>query len=210
MSTDGLFNIIAFIVGLGIGLFQLYYAQHQFEVQQREKMDELRKILTEIQQRLAIMEEVTSQRSFDVQDRLIGLVAGDEAVAEFTEETITKVQAVVANELEKAGVEDSIQRTKEIEKKLSDVLEKSASSLVDATNMPATTRLSSRQIQVLELLSKGHGSLRISQELFISRNTARSHIINIYRIFGVNNQSELLAKHGDLIQSIINANQDLD
>src|SRR5688500_7995499 len=99
MSTDGIFNIISFVVGLAIGLFQIYVGQRQFEVQQREKMDELRKILTDTQQRLAIMEVVTSQRSFDVQNKLIGLVAGEAAVAEFTEETLVKVQEVVSNEL---------------------------------------------------------------------------------------------------------------
>lgn len=195
MSMDGIFNIIAFIVGLGIGLFQLYVAQHQFEVQQREKMDEIRKILTEIQQRLAIMEEVNSQRSFDVQNKLISLVAGEQAVADFTEETLLKIQNIVSNELKKAGVEDSVQRTQALEKKIASVLEKSAASLVDSTAQDRGNLFTNREILIIGLLKKGISTEAIANTLGVKRELVvytSSRIANKLGLNGTRNLREFL------------------
>jgi DNA-binding NarL/FixJ family response regulator len=54
--------------------------------------------------------------------------------------------------------------------------------------------LSSRETQVLELLSKGKSYSMIAQELFITKETAKSHIKNIYSKLQVNSKSEAIAK----------------
>ncbi|SMG36247.1 DNA-binding response regulator, NarL/FixJ family, contains REC and HTH domains [Marivirga sericea] len=54
--------------------------------------------------------------------------------------------------------------------------------------------LSKRETEVLELISEGKSYFQISEELFISKDTARSHIRNIYIKLNVNSKSAALAK----------------
>lgn len=52
--------------------------------------------------------------------------------------------------------------------------------------------LSRREAEVLALLAKGRDLPRISKELFISDNTTRSHMRNIYRKLGVHGKQEII------------------
>lgn len=52
--------------------------------------------------------------------------------------------------------------------------------------------LSAREAEVLELLARGRNRAYISQTLFISDNTTRTHMKNIYRKLGVHSQQELI------------------
>lgn len=54
--------------------------------------------------------------------------------------------------------------------------------------------LSPRETEVLELLSKGKSYSMIADELFITKETAKSHIKNIYSKLQVNSKSEAIAK----------------
>ena len=54
--------------------------------------------------------------------------------------------------------------------------------------------LSARETQVLELLAKGKSYSLIAKELFITKETAKSHIKNIYSKLQVNSKSEAIAK----------------
>src|SRR3989304_7181808 len=103
MNIDSIINTISFIVGLAIGLFQLYYSQHQFEIQQREKMDELRKILSDMQQKLSILESVSTQRSFDFQDKLLGMATGEKLISNFTEETSGQISKLFFEKIKELG-----------------------------------------------------------------------------------------------------------
>ncbi len=179
MSLDGIVSIVSFIVGLGIGLLQLYIGQHQFEVQQREKMEELRRLLTDIQQRLAIIEEVNSQRSFDVQNKLLELVAGEEAVLDFTEDTLEKIQEIVSVELKKSGIDNSVHRTKALEEKISVVLENSASSLVSQAAAISHPLLVSREDFIVEQLAKGRTTREIGVILGYSHKTIQKIVDNL-------------------------------
>ena len=53
--------------------------------------------------------------------------------------------------------------------------------------------LSKRETEVFDLMARGYGSAFIAQTLFISDNTARTHVRNIYRKLGVNSRTELLS-----------------
>lgn len=55
-------------------------------------------------------------------------------------------------------------------------------------------RLSPREMEVLKLLGKGFSSKMISSDLFISFDTARSHLKNIYAKLHVNCGKEAIAK----------------
>ena len=52
--------------------------------------------------------------------------------------------------------------------------------------------LTNRERELLDYLSRGYGSSFIAKSLFISDNTARTHIRNIYRKLGVTSREELL------------------
>ena len=54
--------------------------------------------------------------------------------------------------------------------------------------------LSNRETEVLELLAKGKSYSMIADELFVTRETAKSHIKNIYSKLQVNSKSEAIEK----------------
>lgn len=59
--------------------------------------------------------------------------------------------------------------------------------------------LTLREIDVLKLLNKGHANTIISEQLFISPNTLKSHIRNIYSKVDVKNRKDLKDKTTTLI-----------
>lgn len=58
--------------------------------------------------------------------------------------------------------------------------------------------LSDREIEVILLYAQGRNRAFISQELFISENTVRDHIKNVYQKMRIHNKQELI----DIIQGI--------
>src|SRR5699024_10751671 len=54
-----------------------------------------------------------------------------------------------------------------------------ADRLIDRVRTPATA-LSNREIEVLELVSAGMSNKQISQELFLSQATVKSHLVHIF------------------------------
>jgi DNA-binding NarL/FixJ family response regulator len=69
---------------------------------------------------------------------------------------------------------------------------KIAKMVVQSFRKSATSPLSVRESEVLELLAKGKTYTMIAEELFISKETARSHIKNIYYKLEVNCKSDAL------------------
>lgn len=64
-----------------------------------------------------------------------------------------------------------------------------------------TIRLSDREVHVLTLLSIGHSSTKIGEQLFISRETVNSHRKNMRRKLKVSNTASLIRagfEHGIL------------
>ena len=59
-------------------------------------------------------------------------------------------------------------------------------------------KLSPRESEVLTFLVRGRNAKHISEKLFISESTAKTHISNIYRKIGVHSQQELLDALEDL------------
>jgi len=54
-------------------------------------------------------------------------------------------------------------------------------------------QLTSREMDVLELLVQGCSNREISERLFISVHTVKNHITNIFQKIGVNDRSQLIA-----------------
>jgi len=71
---------------------------------------------------------------------------------------------------------------------------KIAKMVVSSFQKNPNSPLSARETEVLELLSQGKSYSMIAQELFVTKETAKSHIKNIYSKLQVNSKSEALAK----------------
>jgi DNA-binding NarL/FixJ family response regulator len=57
---------------------------------------------------------------------------------------------------------------------------------------PARPMLSSRELEVLELLVKGLAIRQIGRRLYISESTAKTHVASIYHKLGVGNRAEVV------------------
>lgn len=53
-------------------------------------------------------------------------------------------------------------------------------------------QMSTRELEIMTLLASGHRVPSISQRLFLSQSTVRTHLSTIFRKFEVRSQSELL------------------
>jgi len=60
------------------------------------------------------------------------------------------------------------------------------------------TGLSKREIEVLQLIAKGHSNQKIANELFISLSTVKTHTSNIYSKLGVKSRVQALKKAREL------------
>jgi len=56
----------------------------------------------------------------------------------------------------------------------------------------STYNISSREREIIDLMLKGRSNKEIEDQLFISINTVRNHIYNIYRKLGIRNRVELV------------------
>ncbi len=66
--------------------------------------------------------------------------------------------------------------------------------LVGTESRPAVhDRLSTREVEIVRLLRRGYTNSRISQELFLSPNTVKTHLSNLYRKLGVANRREAMS-----------------
>ena len=66
--------------------------------------------------------------------------------------------------------------------------------VVESFQKNPNSPLSPRETEVLELLSKGKSYSLIARDLFITKETAKSHIKNIYSKLQVRSKSEAIAK----------------
>ena len=63
---------------------------------------------------------------------------------------------------------------------------------VDAVQQLKEYQLSEREIEVIELIAEGHTSKEISERLFISEHTVKTHRKNIFRKLNIKEVAELI------------------
>ena len=69
---------------------------------------------------------------------------------------------------------------------------KIARMVVHNLHINPNTPFTKRELEVLNLVALGHSSSRISQQLFISRDTTKTHIRNIYSKLDVNRKADAI------------------
>ena len=69
-------------------------------------------------------------------------------------------------------------------------------------NQYLTTPLSKRELEVLEELTKGHNNNTIAENLFVSINTVRTHLVNIYDKLEVDNRLQAVNKASNIQNKI--------
>ena len=71
---------------------------------------------------------------------------------------------------------------------------KIARMVIDNFHVNPNSPLTKRETEILQLISEGKTYTQISEKLFISKETAKTHIKNIYSKLQVNSKSEAIAK----------------
>jgi len=66
--------------------------------------------------------------------------------------------------------------------------------VIDNFHVNPNSPLTRRETEILQLISEGKTYTQISEELFISKETSKTHIKNIYSKLQVNSKSEAIAK----------------
>lgn len=66
--------------------------------------------------------------------------------------------------------------------------------VIDNFHVNPNSPLTKRETEILQLISEGKTYTQISEELFISKETTKTHIKNIYSKLQVNSKSEAIAK----------------
>ncbi|KAA3618225.1 MAG: DNA-binding response regulator [Flavobacterium sp.] len=68
-----------------------------------------------------------------------------------------------------------------------------ARKIIDSFRPRSSTPLSEREIEVLEKLCGGANNKKIAEDLFVSTNTVKAHIKNIYKKLHVHNRAEAVS-----------------
>ena len=87
-------------------------------------------------------------------------------------------------------------------KMISSVLDKfSHTALTDSGQEKLLTKLSRREIEVLREIESGATNIEIAQRLFLSENTVKHHIRNVFEKLGVENRREaaLIARQNSIV-----------
>ena len=66
--------------------------------------------------------------------------------------------------------------------------------LLEKNEIPIECLISERELQVLEHIQQGYSNKQISNKLFISENTIKTHIKHIFKKFAVSNRKDAIEK----------------
>ncbi|HSX65958.1 response regulator transcription factor [Nocardioides sp.] len=73
------------------------------------------------------------------------------------------------------------------------VLAPSVAATLVRRSLPGSTAITEREVEVLELLSRGLGNKEMARELFVSEATVKSHLSHVYTKLGVDTRAGAVA-----------------
>src|SRR4051794_38324123 len=105
-------NFLYFAVGLAVGVVGLVLSVRFFTAQQQDKFNQIASDLAKIREALSGMAEITSERAFAREERLLNMAAREQtAIVGATFDATDQLKAIVRDQLEAAGIADAVQRT---------------------------------------------------------------------------------------------------
>ena len=96
--------------------------------------------------------------------------------------------------LKKTPPEKILEALKELYEGGAPMSSRIARMVIDNFHVNPNSPLTKRETEILQLISEGKTYTQISEELFISKETAKTHIKNIYSKLQVKSKSEAIAK----------------
>jgi hypothetical protein len=121
--VDAVINFGYFLVGLFIGLLQLWQSQKYFQAQQQDKFDHISRELTMLRERTAELAAIVSDQASSREHEYFKLIsAAHSMVATAADEASTDIRGAILEELQRAGVQDAIQRTIDLDERVSDIV----------------------------------------------------------------------------------------
>lgn len=73
------------------------------------------------------------------------------------------------------------------------VLAPSVAATLVRRSLPGSTAITEREVEILELLSRGLGNKEMARELFVSEATVKSHLSHVYTKLGVDTRAGAVA-----------------
>ena len=70
--------------------------------------------------------------------------------------------------------------------------------------------LTEREEEIMELIISGISNQQIGEKLFISENTVKKHINNLYRKLDVVNRSQLMTNYYNQASMLVDINERMD
>lgn len=96
--------------------------------------------------------------------------------------------------IKNANYMEIIQALEEVLKGGAPMSSRIARMVIDNFHVNPHSPLSQRETEVLKLIAEGKSYSQISEELFISKETSKSHIKNIYAKLNVNSKSDAISR----------------
>lgn len=91
-------NLAFFVVGLALGLFQLWQNQKYFQAQQQDKFNQIATQISEMKSRLVLISEAVSERASAREDRLLSIATQRSAVQSVAETAVEEAAEAQAEQ----------------------------------------------------------------------------------------------------------------
>lgn len=130
---------------------------------------------------------------FDEDDKITEALQAGAAGYLLKDESISQISQVIQDVIARGGAYLSPKVAKQVVNMLNDKTQRKSHMTDEASPVSPgrnANNLSPRELEILHLLAKGCEIQEIGRLLYISPNTARNHVANIYAKLGVSNKVE--------------------
>lgn len=198
---DSAFNILSFILGLVLGLVQMWQSQRYFLAEQQSKFDEIRKDMRDIAQRLSVIEGVT-KTLIDIDKTLAGIGRASDLLEgrvfslvekqmttvsnnRLTDDASDQIKLYLNQELEKMGLSDKIDSVLRLESKVDEVFANLNNKIEVTTNRSEQISFSETQPQDSFVIEGNRFLLEEDEEIVINNDLPQARLgKNVIKLTG--------------------------